>query len=121
MNFKIVELESALLLELQDNLIELIKDNPLIETVQEALDKGVRNVAVDLTKVEYVNSAGLTLLLMLLTKCRNRDGELLLINPTAAVKKLLITTKLEAIFPIMENRADALDFFQKQDKHLMDN
>ena len=63
---------------------------------------------VNITDVRYINSSGIGVLITILTKFRNKGGELYLVNPSEHVKKLLIITKLQAIFNIAESEGEVL-------------
>ena len=54
--------------------------------------------------------SGIGVLITLLTKFRNKNGELFIIKPSGQVNKLLIMTKLQAIFNIVDSEEEA---FQK--------
>lgn len=79
----------------------------LVEVVNEQLTKGLRYCLVDISEVRYINSSGIGVLITILTKFRNKGGELYLINPSDHVRKLLIITKLQAIFNIVASREEA--------------
>lgn len=64
---------------------------------------------IDLNGIKYINSSGLNLLLRLFTKIRNKSGQLVYINPSEAVNSLLKISKLNTIFSICDNEADALN------------
>lgn len=81
----------------------------LVEVVSDAVEEGVRNFVVDLSKVRYISSSGIGLLITMLTKMRNKDGEVYLTAPSEHVKKLLIITKLNNIFTVF----DSIDEFKK--------
>ncbi len=68
---------------------------------------GNLNVITDISDVRYINSSGIGVLITLLTKVRNKSGELCLINPSENVKKLLIITKLQAIFKVFNSISEA--------------
>ncbi len=55
---------------------------------------------VDLHQVRFLNSSGLSILIGLLTRFRNAGGEFLLVSPSPDLRKLLVITRLEAIFSI---------------------
>ncbi|MFC3878884.1 STAS domain-containing protein [Algoriphagus namhaensis] len=82
----------------------------LVEVVSDAVENGVRTFVVDLSKVRYISSSGIGLLITMLTKMRNVDGEMYLTAPSEHVKKLLIITKLNNIFTVF----DTLDDFRKE-------
>ncbi len=89
---------------------DLIGENngpELVELVNDLLNKGVRYCFVNISDVRYINSSGIGVLITILTKFRNKSGELYLINPSEHVKKLLIITKLQAIFNIVSSVEEA--------------
>ncbi|MHA6248979.1 STAS domain-containing protein [Pontibacter sp. CAU 1760] len=69
--------------------------------------------AIDLSNVRFMDSSGMGVLVSLLTKFRNRGGELVLIKPSDHIRKLLIVTKLNAIFTIAENDSFAAQFLKE--------
>ena len=85
---------------------DLIGDDvgPIIaELVSDSVEAGIKNVVIDLEKVRYISSSGLGLLITLLTKMKNAGGELFLTAPSEHVKKLLLITKLNGIFTVVES------------------
>jgi len=91
---------------------DLIGENnglQLVELTNDALNTGVRYCLINLEKVRYINSSGIGVLITMLTKLRNKKGELYLIKPSEHVKKLLVITKLQAIFNTVENESQALE------------
>ncbi len=60
----------------------------------------------------YLNSAGIGCLISLYTKVRNQGGEMVLCNIAEPVNKLLLMTKLQAVFSIKENIEEAKKYFQ---------
>lgn len=104
--------------EIEGNIIHLNFDGDLIgenngpelvELANEVINSGVVNCLLDISNVRYINSSGIGVLITLLTKFRNKSGELYLINPSEHVNKLLVMTKLQAIFNISESKEKALN------------
>ena len=90
---------------------DLIGENngpELMEIAQREIDNGVRLCMIDISEVRYINSSGIGVMITILTKFRNKDGEVILVNPSEQVKKLLIITKLHAIFNIVDSREEAI-------------
>ena len=90
---------------------DLIGENngpELVEIAGEIIDNGVRHAAIDISNVRFINSSGIGVLITLLTKFRNKSGELVLVNPSEQVSKLLIITKLNAIFNIVDSKEEAV-------------
>ncbi len=75
----------------------------IAELVSDSVEAGIKTVVIDLEKVRYISSSGLGLLITLLTKMKNSGGELFLTAPSEHVKKLLLITKLNGIFRVVES------------------
>ena len=101
-----------LILSLEGDLIGEVKGPELLEVINDALSQDVKFCAIDISKVRYINSSGIGVLITILTKFRNKDGEVCLINPSDHVKKLLIITKLTAIFNITDDLNSAIKELQ---------
>lgn len=71
----------------------------LIERVQQ----GHYNLAVDLAGVEFMDSSGLAVLISGLRRTKEHDGSLVLISPTASVKRVLNITGLDRVFDIYDS------------------
>ena len=75
----------------------------IAELVSDSVEEGIKTMVIDLEKVRYISSSGLGLLITLLTKMKNAGGELFLTAPSEHVKKLLLITKLNGIFTVVES------------------
>ncbi|BDC98396.1 STAS domain-containing protein [Persicobacter psychrovividus] len=80
----------------------------LIEHINDHISSGITNSAMDISNLRYMNSSGIGVLITSLTKFRNAGGELVLIKPSESVKKLLIITKLNSIFTIVDTEEEAI-------------
>lgn len=78
----------------------------LVEVVSDAIEDGDKNFVIDLSEVRYISSSGIGLLITMLTKMRNKGGEVYLTAPSEHVKKLLIITKLNNIFTVFDSVED---------------
>ncbi|WP_370089820.1 STAS domain-containing protein [Ekhidna sp.] len=90
---------------------DLIGENngpEVVELANDAIADGITHCLLNISDVRYINSSGIGVLITLLTKFRNKNGELYIINPSEHVNKLLIMTKLQAIFNIAESEEEAL-------------
>lgn len=79
----------------------------IIESVNDTLSNNIVKCAVDISDVRYINSSGIGVLITILTKFRNKGGEVVIVNPSEHVKKLLVITKLNAIFSIVDTLDEA--------------
>ncbi|HEX9970463.1 MAG TPA: STAS domain-containing protein [bacterium] len=112
MNLKEKELNGIVVLELSGKVMGGPDANLLSEKLHELVDKEKTKVIADLSKVSWMNSSGLGILIGGLTTMRNNGGDLKLVNVTDRIKSLLIITKLITIFDAFENMEDALKSFK---------
>jgi anti-sigma B factor antagonist len=106
---------NILYVRLQGDLVGAPDSQQLLDIVNSKLNESVLLCAVDLSKVRFINSNGIGVLVSLLTKFRNRGGELVLINPSEHMRKLLIITKLNAIFTVAEDDVAAAKMLQESE------
>jgi len=95
---------------------DLIGENngpELVEIAAEMIAKGIVQCTIDISDVRFINSSGIGVLITLLTKFRNKGGDLVLVNPSEQVNKLLIITKLNAIFNIVNTQEEAVQSLNK--------
>ena len=104
---------NTLTLRISGDLIGEEIDGKLFESVNEAVSHKVLVCIIDISEVRYINSSGIGLLITILTKFRNKGGEVFLMNPSETVKKLLVITKLNAIFQIVSSEEEALKAVKK--------
>ncbi|MDT0303956.1 STAS domain-containing protein [Streptomonospora wellingtoniae] len=72
-----------------------------------ALEDGARRLLVDMSRVEFCDSTGMSVLLSGMKRARAKEGDLVLVAPKPAVRKILEVTGLNAVFAI-EDSTDAL-------------
>ena len=96
-----------MILSLSGDIIGEEDNKPLYNEVDAFLENGGNSLVIDISDVRYINSSGIGVLITLLTKLRNKDGELCLVNPSESVEKLLIITKLQAIFKVADTIEEA--------------
>ncbi|MFB9864212.1 anti-sigma factor antagonist [Rufibacter immobilis] len=104
---------NILIIRLEGDMIGGPETQRLMDLANSTIDESMLLSAVDLSNVRFINSTGIGILVSLLTKFRNRGGELVLINPSEHIRKLLIITKLNAIFTIAEDDANAVQLLKE--------
>ena len=68
--------------------------------ILEAIGAGAPRVAIDLSGVEYISSAGVGMLVSMLKRCHQNGLELALAGLTTEVRELFSLTRLDEVFPI---------------------
>lgn len=100
--------DNILTLKLQGDLIGEHDGVGLLEIVNDKINASVSLCAIDLAEVRYMNSSGIGVLITVLTKFRNKGGEVVLVKPSEQIKKLLLITKLSSIFNIADSDEEAV-------------
>ncbi|MBK8802184.1 MAG: STAS domain-containing protein [Fibrobacteres bacterium] len=67
-------------------------------------DSGIRQVVLDMSGVEMLDSAVLGILLAHHQKLQRRGGELVLLSPSDEMTDLLVMTDLEQLIPVYASR-----------------
>ena len=83
----------------------------LKDKVQSLIQQGTKNIVIDLSRVAYVDSAGLGQLVQAYATTKNKGGALKLLNVTKRLKDLLVVTKLLTVFDTYEDEKAALASF----------
>ena len=78
--------------------------------LHEYINQNKKNIVVDLSKVDWVNSVGLGMLISALTTVKNADGRLVLANITK-IESILTITRLITVFEHYDSRTEALQSF----------
>ena len=108
MELKTETRNNTLILRLSGDLIG--EDNGLgvLEAVGAAISAGIQTCIIDISGLRYINSSGIGVLITVLTKFRNKGGEVYLMKPSESVQKLLVITKLNAIFQVIQKEDEVL-------------
>jgi len=109
MTFKHEIKGGKLVLRLAGDLIGEDNGASIIGVVNDALQDKVLNCIVDISGLRYINSSGIGVLITILTKFRNKGGEVYLMKPSESVQKLLVITKLNAIFHIVQSEEEVFN------------
>jgi anti-sigma B factor antagonist len=108
MNFAQEKKLNTLILRVSGDLIGEDNSKKLIEAASQAVGSQTLNCIIDISDLRYINSSGIGVLITILTKFRNKGGDVYLMRPSESVKKLLVITKLNAIFQIIQSESEVL-------------
>jgi anti-sigma B factor antagonist len=85
----------------------------LSNPMKKLLAHGQCNLILNLSAVSYVDSSGLGQLITVWTSIGNRGGKLILLRPSARVREQLAMTKLDTVFTIIQDEAEAIRHIKK--------
>ena len=79
-----------------------VATSPDLESAINQLPKEVNEFVIDLTKLDYISSAGLRVLVSTEKLADQRDGSLTLLHPNAEVTDVFEMTGLSDVFTIVQ-------------------
>lgn len=77
--------------------------------------KGVKNLLIDLSDVKYIDSSGLSSILVANRLCKSLDGVLVLCGLQDNVKKLITISQLDGILTIVPTAGEGVEFIIMDD------
>src|SRR4051795_6035185 len=80
----------------------------LREALDRAIDEGRNRLVVDLTETSYMDSSGLTALVLAHKRVRKRSGQLVVVNVDPSIGRTFEITGLHLLFPLVRERAEAI-------------
>lgn len=86
------------------------------DDLHDLIDNGKKEVIVDLSKVSFMNSSGLGILIGGLTTMRNAGGDLRIAGAGEKIESLLVVTKLITVFENYRTVEEAVESYQKEKK-----
>ena len=82
------------------------------QTIDQAIQDENVNVVVDLSKVNWMNSSGLGMLVSALTTLRSSGGDLVLASLSERVRRPIVITKLDTVFREFDTSDQAIKSYQ---------
>lgn len=76
---------------------------------------GIRNLVLDLSSTRYIDSSGLSAILVANRLCRDANGTCVITGLQEAVKKLIALSQLESILKITPTVNEAIDLIYMEE------
>lgn len=112
MGFNVSERYNCVVIEFKGNVMGGPDAVSLNDKLHELIGDEKTNVVVDLSKVKFMNSSGLGMLIGGLTTMRKAGGDLRIANATDKIESLLIITKLITVFKHFKSVDEAVKSFE---------
>jgi len=94
--------------------LDLTTASQLKEKVQQCLTEGHKNVLLNMSQVDFINSSGLGTLVSTLKIVRTNNGRILLSSLAPYVQEIFEITQLSHIFEIFESESEACAVFEER-------
>jgi anti-sigma B factor antagonist len=92
------EEQNLVFIKLSGNLLERYDATDYLNEISSFIEQGIAKFILDLSKLEYINSNGLSVLINTLTKARNAGGDVVIFGVSERLRQLFIITKLDNVF-----------------------
>ena len=106
------EADSVAIIALEGSVMGGPDATALKEEIHTLVDKKVRKVVVDLSKVQTMNSSGLSMLIGAMTTLRTAGGDLRIAAASKKIEGLLVITKLINVFELHPTVRKAVESFK---------
>jgi anti-sigma B factor antagonist len=115
MKFSFEKKEKYTLFKLEDEKLNTINAPKLKSELVILNAGGVKNIILDLGEVSFVDSSGLSAILIGNRLCKNVEGTFAVANLNDYVLKLLKISQLDSILNIFPTIDEAVDFIQMEE------
>jgi anti-sigma B factor antagonist len=105
------EADGVMILDLKGRITTGEPSVTVRDAVREEIDKGFKNILLNMGEITYIDSAGLGELIAAYTTVKNRGGHLKLLNLTKRLHELMQITKLYTVFDAYDDEVKALGSF----------
>ncbi len=112
MSFNVSERYNCVIIEFKGNVMGGPDAVSLNDKLHELIESNKTNIVVDLSKVKFMNSSGLGMLIGALTTMRKAGGDLRIANATDKIESLLIITKLITVFKHFKSTDEAIESYK---------
>ena len=112
-SFTILEKNGHIFVELQGRLMIHVDAQKLHQDITKQINEEKNHVIISFDKLDYLNSSGLGALITILTKSRNMGGDTIITKVPQIITKLLLVSKLNTVFKIVEDTEEAINSIEK--------
>ena len=89
-----------------------LENSQILSEIKDRINKGLNDLIVDLTELDFMNSVGLNFLISSRLATKETGGYFAIANPNEQVIKLLEITKLKQIFNLTQTVEEALQYLE---------
>ena len=113
MNYSVSERYDTVILTFKGKLMGGPHATDFQKEIAGLIEKGKTNVVGDLSKVNFMNSSGLGIIISALTSLRKAGGDLKICGASERIESLLMMTKLITVFDHYRSLDKAVEAFKE--------
>ncbi len=107
------EIEGVTVLDIAGEMYGGPDNMRLLEIVTELAKENKRDLLINLSKVRWISSTGLGMLVSARSRFAKEGGIVKICNPNGRVLEILNVTRLNLIFDVFPNEAEAIGSFKR--------
>ncbi|HSW40181.1 MAG TPA: STAS domain-containing protein [Acidobacteriota bacterium] len=111
MIFSIRKTKGVVIIDVEGKIILGDGDTEIKKAVENLVRQGNKKIILNMSKIPYLDSAGLGELIQCFTVLRKNDGDFKLLSPNQRIIDLLHITKLLNVFDSYDDESDAVNSF----------
>ncbi|MFO7915631.1 MAG: STAS domain-containing protein [Candidatus Krumholzibacteriales bacterium] len=108
MKYRIREQDGVTIIDLSGKVMGGTDAEVFKDCIYGLLEEDRKRIIVNLSKVTWINSSGVGILITGYTTMRKKNGDLKLLNVSEKIKSILYVTKLNLIFECYEDEDEAV-------------
>ncbi len=112
--YKVDMKEGVAIMTLVFDNITMHQNEELKKAFSTLLNRGNKNIVLDLSKITYISSVVIASLVFMIKRAKEAGGDLVICGVKGKVKEVLEMTNLDKVFSIFDDRQKALDRFVKK-------
>ncbi len=109
MNYELKQVRNTLVVKLKGELDLVIADKLRKEIDLRLEDGNIRNLIINLEKVNFIDSSGLGVILGRYKKIASASGRMFIVGANPAVEKILVFSGINKLVPIYSNEQDIIN------------
>lgn len=106
-HYALDRLKDGAVLRLVGRFLEQNTNSDLLDEVDQLLARNVHKFVINLEKVEYLNSSGISIFVQMVSRVNRQGGNLVFAGAPERIRTLLDVMKLNAVFDIIETESAA--------------
>ncbi len=108
-SYDVEKIDKTVIFSFEGRILDRSEADPLMDEYEALIKAGSQNFIIDLSKIDYMNSSGLNVLISLLNMNRDHYGKLIIFGVPNTVESILKTSKLFNLFTICATKEEAIN------------
>ena len=108
-SYDVEKIDKTVIFSFEGRILDRSEADTLMDEYEALIKAGSQNFIIDLSKIDYMNSSGLNVLISLLNMNRDHYGKLIIFGVPNTVESILKTSKLFNLFTICATKEEAIN------------